>query len=112
MTDRAPELFADVAVRVALFRNPNAVYTYYVPSSLHSTIEEGALVWVPFGRQRVQGIVMALYNSLPPHLRPTPDQPLPARDDLRPATEFDPNAPTIRPIDEISEAEISIPAHL
>ena len=112
MTDRAPELFADVAVRVALFRNPNAVYTYYVPSSLHSTIEEGALVWVPFGRQRVQGIVMALYDSLPPHLRPTPDQPLPTRDESRPASEFDPNAPTIRPIDEISEAEISIPPHL
>jgi primosomal protein N' (replication factor Y) (superfamily II helicase) len=112
MTDRVPELFADVAVRVALFRNPNAVYTYYVPSSLHNSIQEGALVWVPFGRQRVQGIVMALYGSLPTHLRPTPDQPPAIRDRDSPATDFDPNAPTIRPIDELSEAEISVPVHL
>ena len=110
MTDRAPELFADVAVRVALFRNPHAVFTYYVPPSLHSAIEEGALVWVPFGRQRVKGIVVALYTSLPPHLRPTPDQP-PVTREQQPS-EFDPNAPTIRPIDELSEAEISIPLHL
>ncbi len=112
MTDRSPELFADVAVRVALFRNPNAVFTYYVPSSLRGAIAEGALVWVPFGRQRVQGIVIALYIGLPPHLRPTPDQPVMTRDGQPVSTEVDLNAPTIRPIDDLSEAEISIPIHL
>ncbi|HEX6293451.1 MAG TPA: DEAD/DEAH box helicase, partial [Herpetosiphonaceae bacterium] len=112
MTDRSPELFADVAVRVALFRNPNAVFTYYVPPALHSTIEEGALVWVPFGRQRVQGIVVTLYSQLPPHLRPTPDQPPVVHSGQIVATDLDPNAPTIRPIDDLSAADISIPVHL
>jgi primosomal protein N' (replication factor Y) len=99
MVDRTTELFADVAVRAALFNNPYAVYTYHVPPALRSMIDEGALVWVPLGRQRVQGIVIALHAALPPHIRPTPEG-------------GDPELPTIRPIAELSDAEVRIPLHL
>jgi primosomal protein N' len=100
------ELFADVAVHAQLFSNATSIYTYHVPQALRSTITEGALVWVPFGRQRVQGIVLALYTSLPPHIKPTPEQAQHNRDNI------DPDAPTIRPIAELSEGEIVIPSHL
>ncbi len=100
------ELFADVAVHAQLFNNPTSIYTYHVPQPLRSTIVEGALVWVPFGRQRVQGIVLALYTSLPPHIKPTPEQA-----QLH-GSAGDPDAPTIRPISELSEGEIIVPSHL
>ncbi len=99
-----PELFADVAVRVSLFGNPAAIYTYHVPPALQSIVREGALVWVPFGRQRVQGIVLALSSGLPPHLRPDPDQPV--------THAGDPTAPQIRPISDIGDPEVVIPPHL
>lgn len=99
MADRTTELFADVAVSATLFNNPYAVYTYHVPPALRSLIDEGALVWVPLGRQRVQGIVLALHTTLPPHIRPTPDS-------------ADPELPTIRPVAELADAEVRIPLPL
>lgn len=108
MAERSPELFADVAVRTSFFHNPQAVFTYYVPPALRSTITEGALVWVPFGKQRLQGIVLALYNVLPPHLRPTPELPSSLSTDI----DDDPTLPTIRPVAELGDEEITIPVHL
>lgn len=108
MTIRSPELFADVAVRAALFHQPSAIFTYHVPAALRSSLMEGALVWAPLGRQRVQGIVMALYGSLPPEIRPTPDQPPITRADGTPA----PDTPIIRPLIDLGDAEVTIPAHL
>ncbi|PLS82799.1 MAG: primosomal protein N' [Chloroflexi bacterium] len=102
------ELFADVAVRAQLFSNPASIFTYHVPAQLRSTVVEGALVWVPFGRQRVQGIVLALYTSLPPHIQRTPEQQPSGPASLA----DDPQLPTIRPIIELSEAGITIPPHL
>jgi primosomal protein N' (replication factor Y) (superfamily II helicase) len=100
-----PELFADVAVRASLFHNPAAIYTYHVPPSLQSIISEGALVWVPFGRQRVQAIVLSLSSGLPPQLQPDPDQPATHQ-------EGDPTLLQIRPISDLSDPEVVIPAHL
>ncbi len=107
MTERQPELFADVAVRTQLFSNPTSIFTYQVPAPLRSTLVEGTLVWVPFGRQRVQGIVLGLYTTLPQHIQAVAQQATPGA-----GKGGEPTRPTIRAIIEPSETGIVLPAHL
>ena len=56
------ELLADVAVRVTI---PGAepVFTYRAPPRLLAAIRPGRLVWVPFRRKRVQGVVLDTYEA-------------------------------------------------
>lgn len=83
------ELFADVAVRLPRVRQGVARYTYVVPPALRGSLSEGALVWVPFGRQRRQGLVLALYVEPPAG-----------------------QAGPLRPIDDLADPEVVVPPHL
>src|SRR5918912_3233580 len=99
----ATELLADVAVR-AKIADADPVFTYRVPPHLHALVRLGQLVWVPLRRQRVQGIIMALYrwgergepspedhDLAPPTFRPDPDAP------------HDPEAPVIRDLADVAD---------
>ncbi len=73
-----PDLLADVAVRAA-FAGADPVFTYRVPPRLRTLVQPGQLVWAPLRRQRVQGVILDLYEDgaaeAPPELRPDPDAP-------------------------------------
>ena len=96
-----PELIADVAVR-ANSAGADPVFTYRVPPRLHALARVGQLVWAPLRRQRVQGVILALYRS------PAPNAPAPP--DFRP----DPDAPTdasalvIRDLADIADTEAAL----
>ncbi|WP_029215366.1 primosomal protein N' [Kallotenue papyrolyticum] len=92
------ELFADVAVRLPRVRQAAARYTYHVPPALRGSISEGALVWVPFGRQRLQGIVLALYVEPPAG----PSAGLVSAGQAAP----------IRPIEDLADPDVVLPPHL
>ncbi len=47
-------------------------FHYAVPAHLHGTLQPGHLVWVPFGRQQLQGVVLALAVQPPPGVDPRP----------------------------------------
>ena len=47
------------------FGPESQVYTYGIPPSQRGQIVPGQVVWVPFGRQRQQGVVMALAEQPP-----------------------------------------------
>lgn len=53
--------FADVAVDAPV--EPGRTFTYRIPP--HLPVQPGQLVWAPFGRRTVQGIVIALSGSSP-----------------------------------------------
>jgi hypothetical protein len=55
------ELLADVAVN-AVVSGAQPVFTYRVPVALRAFLQPGQLVWAPLRRQRVQGIVVDLYD--------------------------------------------------
>ncbi|MEI2421523.1 hypothetical protein V6O07_14710, partial [Arthrospira platensis SPKY2] len=40
-------------------------FHYHLPPELMERVEPGHLVWVPFGRQTVQGIVLGLRGDAP-----------------------------------------------
>lgn len=44
---------------------PYRTFHYHLPIELEKTVEPGHLVWVPFGRQRLQGIVLNHAESAP-----------------------------------------------
>src|SRR3712207_6434441 len=90
MTNRFPQLFADVAVRRQPYSGAPAVLSYYVPASLHNVVSEGSLVWAPLRNQRVQGIVLALYSTPPA-----------AANDYG-----------LRPLARLGDPEVCVPAHL
>ena len=56
-----PELLADVAVRATIL-DADPVFTYRVPLRLRALARAGQLVWAPLRRQRVQGIILDLYQ--------------------------------------------------
>src|SRR5688500_8529546 len=56
--------YALVALRTRLPGGGQELLTYKLPPLLQS-IDEGALVWVPLGRRRVQGVVVALQSEPP-----------------------------------------------
>jgi len=70
-----PHRFAEVAVPVpagvpgrhAAVGRPDrqATFTYSVPESLAGQLAPGHVVWVPFGRRRLQGVVVALRDNSP-----------------------------------------------
>ena len=53
--------FADVAVDAPV--EPGRTFTYRIPP--HLPVQPGQLVWAPFGRRTVQGIVIALSGNSP-----------------------------------------------
>ena len=53
--------FADVSVNVAAI---DKSFSYSVPPELRGEIQPGCLVVVPFGKQIVQGVVLALSDKL------------------------------------------------
>ncbi len=53
-------MFAEVAVNLAQL---NSVFDYQIPDTLHEKLVPGSLVLVPFGRQTLQGIVIAIRES-------------------------------------------------
>jgi len=96
-----PDLLADVAVR-APFAGGDPVFTYRVPPSLRALVRPGQLVWAPLRRQRVQGIVLDLYDGAgPPVFRPEPDAPR------------DIDAPTLRDLIDVADPDAALtPAQL
>ena len=44
---------------------PTETFHYLVPPQLEAAIAPGQLVWVPFGRRHLQGIVVSLPESAP-----------------------------------------------
>ncbi len=77
---------AEVAVKVTRYV-PHQVLTYRVPPGLQGTVAAGMLVWVPLRAERVQGIVVRVYEGDAP-----PDF-------------------ALRPISGIGDPEVVIPAH-
>lgn len=66
--DTAPPNFMgeeDVAGRTNL-----QLFHYHVPIELEGQVQPGHLVWAPFGRQQVQGVVMRLSQSAPVPTKP------------------------------------------
>ena len=53
--------FAEVAVDAPV--EPSRTFTYRIPP--HRPVQPGQLVWAPFGRRTVQGIVIALSDTSP-----------------------------------------------
>ena len=45
-------------------------FHYHVPVELETVIQPGHLVWAPFGKQQVQGIVVCLADAAPVPTRP------------------------------------------
>lgn len=45
-------------------------YHYHLPAELEAVVEPGHLVWVPFGKQELQGFVVRLAESAPVETRP------------------------------------------
>jgi primosomal protein N' (replication factor Y) len=74
-SDRPAWSFAEVAVDVPIrpagpatpadATGRDAAFTYAIPPELAERITTGQLVWVPFGRRRVQGVVIALRRTSP-----------------------------------------------
>ena len=58
-------MYAHVALNAYLPDNSDAILTYAVPPTL-GPLAVGALVWVPLGARRVQGIVLDLTDQRPP----------------------------------------------
>lgn len=94
-------IFVDVAVRDAGRGYAPAQYTYYVPDELRGLVHEGSLVWVPFGRQRRQGLVLRLYDA-PRRIGEGEAAPYEA-------TLQDRQGHAIRPLAELADAEVTIP---
>jgi primosomal protein N' (replication factor Y) (superfamily II helicase) len=91
-----PDLLADVAVR-APFAGADPVFTYRVPPGLRAAVRPGQLVWAPLRRQRVQGIILDLYDGAgPPELRPAPDAPR------------DAEIPTLRDLADVADPEAAL----
>lgn len=77
-------LFAEVVVHTPLARRPvdapaddapntapvGATYHYRVPDALQGGVQPGHLVWVPFGREELHGVVLALADQPPEGVRP------------------------------------------
>lgn len=57
-----PELLVDVALR-ATIPGVEPVFSYRVPGPLRPLVRLGQLVWAPLRRQRVQGVVVDLYDA-------------------------------------------------
>jgi primosomal protein N' (replication factor Y) len=95
------ELLADVAVRANIV-DIEPVFTYRVPPHLRAYARLGQLVWAPLRRQRVQGVILALYRSpegddpAPPLLRPDPGAP------------HDPVGPFIRDLEDVADPEAAL----
>ena len=49
---------------------PAQTFHYHLPPALEGRVEPGHLVWVPFGRQQVQGVVVGFAESSPVPTRP------------------------------------------
>ncbi|MFA7115597.1 MAG: hypothetical protein WC214_09090, partial [Candidatus Omnitrophota bacterium] len=52
--------FAEVSINLSQI---DQTYHYSIPSELQSQVQPGSLVVVPFGRQTVQGVVLALLEQ-------------------------------------------------
>lgn len=67
----AGRLFVEVALDASdpstprLAARPDATFHYSLPAQLADAIQVGQLVWVPFGRRELQGLVVALTASSP-----------------------------------------------
>ena len=57
-------MYAHVALNAYLPEDTNAILTYAVPPTLRP-LAVGALVWVPLGSRRVQGMVLELSDQRP-----------------------------------------------
>jgi primosomal protein N' (replication factor Y) len=57
------DLLADVALRGAADSGRGATLTYSVPVRLRPLVQPGQLVWVPLRRQRVQAVVLDIYDA-------------------------------------------------
>ncbi len=53
------EFLADVAVDA--FAGTDPIFTYRVPDRLRPFLRPGQLIWAPLRRQRVQGVIVAIY---------------------------------------------------
>lgn len=60
-----PEILADIALRTRIGPNRSPVYSYRVPVRLRGLVQPGQFVWVPLRRQRVQGVVLDVYEQTP-----------------------------------------------
>ena len=93
-------MFAEVVVHTPMARRPlgaapapadeaeqdaageaglGATFHYRVPAALAQTVQPGHLVWVPFGREQLHGVVLSLTEAAPPgvHARELLDLVLP-----------------------------------
>jgi len=61
-------MFVEVAVNLPPIRG---TFDYHLPDELHGRVQSGHLVTVPFGKRRVQGVVIALRDQAAvPETRP------------------------------------------
>ena len=56
-------MIADIALRASIGKGESPVFSYRVPARLRGLARPGQLVWVPLRRERVQGVVLALYEG-------------------------------------------------
>ncbi len=47
-------------------------FHYAVPTDLRGQVQPGSLVWVPFGKEQLHGVTLALTDTVPPGVRPRP----------------------------------------
>jgi primosomal protein N' (replication factor Y) len=91
-----PDLLADVALR-APFAGADPVFTYRVPPGLRALVRPGQLVWAPLRRQRVQGVILDLYDGAgPPEFLTEPDAPR------------DIDAPVLRDLADVADPEAAL----
>ena len=80
-------MYAEVAVHTPMARRLQTVATpelnsgsaalgmtfhYALPADLREQVQPGSLVWVPFGKEQLHGVVVALTDSVPPGVSPRP----------------------------------------
>ncbi len=78
-------MFAEIAVHTPVARRMQAgdeaggddaplgvTFHYTVPAHLAETLRPGHLVWVPFGREELHGVVLALMDAAPEGMRTRP----------------------------------------
>ena len=57
-------MYADIIIN----RNSPAVdriFTYAVPTALHAVVQPGMLVRLPFNREQLEGVIIALHDQAP-----------------------------------------------
>ena len=47
---------------ICIFRGVDRTFDYLIPESLHDTLTVGDHVYVPFGKQKLQGLIVAIHD--------------------------------------------------